>query len=169
MKSGNLCAAKSGRRALMKKRPSGSGTLSAARGLAGGRRCGTAGVAARAAALKLEQLTARELEVLALIADGCTDRGIASELYITPKTVEAHVRSIFRTLDLPTRRRADATPRSCSDARERRKAPNVRRRRPPSVLLSGSEAMWPPGSGQAASACSVVRAGSWKSSPRFAA
>ena len=30
------------------------------------------------------------------------DRGIASALYVTPKTVEAHVRSIFRKLDLPS-------------------------------------------------------------------
>jgi DNA-binding NarL/FixJ family response regulator len=40
--------------------------------------------------------------VLALIAEGRTDRGIAKELYVTPKTVEAHVRSIFRKLNLPT-------------------------------------------------------------------
>jgi DNA-binding CsgD family transcriptional regulator len=50
---------------------------------------------------QLEQLTARETQVLALIAEGRTDRGIAKELYVTPKTVEAHVRSIFRKLDLP--------------------------------------------------------------------
>ena len=51
--------------------------------------------------VRLEELTPRELEVLALIAEGRTDRGIARELYVTPKTVEAHVRSIFRKLDLP--------------------------------------------------------------------
>jgi len=50
----------------------------------------------------LVELTPRELEVLALIAEGRTDRGIAKELYVTPKTVEAHVRSIFRKLDLPS-------------------------------------------------------------------
>lgn len=50
----------------------------------------------------LAELTTRELEVLALLAEGRTDRGIASALYITPKTVEAHVRSIFRKLDLPS-------------------------------------------------------------------
>jgi DNA-binding CsgD family transcriptional regulator len=50
---------------------------------------------------RLDELTPRELEVLALLADGRTDRGIAKELYVTPKTVEAHVRSIFRKLDLP--------------------------------------------------------------------
>jgi DNA-binding CsgD family transcriptional regulator len=49
----------------------------------------------------LPELTRRELEVLALIAEGRTDRGIAKELFVTPKTVEAHVRSIFRKLQLP--------------------------------------------------------------------
>ena len=49
----------------------------------------------------LAELTARELEVLALLAEGRTDRGIARALYVTPKTVEAHVRSIFRKLGLP--------------------------------------------------------------------
>jgi DNA-binding CsgD family transcriptional regulator len=50
----------------------------------------------------LAELTPRELEVLALIAEGRTDRGIAQELYVTPKTVEAHVRNIFRKLGLPS-------------------------------------------------------------------
>ena len=50
---------------------------------------------------RIDELTPRELEVLALIAEGRTDRGIAKELYVTPKTVEAHIRSIFRKLDLP--------------------------------------------------------------------
>jgi DNA-binding NarL/FixJ family response regulator len=50
----------------------------------------------------LAELTQREREVLALLAEGRTDRGIARVLYVTPKTVEAHVRSIFRKLDLPS-------------------------------------------------------------------
>ena len=62
-------------------------------------------VAAPAAENPLAELTAREREVLALLAEGRTDRGIATLLYVTPKTVEAHVRSIFRKLNLP----ADAT------------------------------------------------------------
>ncbi len=49
----------------------------------------------------LHRLTAREREVLALIAEGRTDRAIAHMLHITRKTVEAHVRSIFNKLDLP--------------------------------------------------------------------
>ena len=50
----------------------------------------------------LAELTAREHEVLALMAQGLTDRGIGQRLWVTPKTVEAHVRSIFRKLRLPS-------------------------------------------------------------------
>jgi DNA-binding NarL/FixJ family response regulator len=50
----------------------------------------------------LDELTPREREVLALIAQGKTDRGISDELVVTRKTVEAHVRSILGKLDLPT-------------------------------------------------------------------
>jgi DNA-binding NarL/FixJ family response regulator len=49
----------------------------------------------------LAELTPREREVLALVAQGKTDRGIAEELFVTRKTVEAHVRSILAKLDLP--------------------------------------------------------------------
>jgi serine/threonine-protein kinase PknK len=49
----------------------------------------------------LAALTAREREVLALMAEGRTDRGIREALWLSQKTVEAHVRSIFRKLDLP--------------------------------------------------------------------
>lgn len=49
----------------------------------------------------LEDFTRRELEVLSLMAEGLTDRGIATRLYITPKTVETHARHIFQKLALP--------------------------------------------------------------------
>jgi DNA-binding NarL/FixJ family response regulator len=50
----------------------------------------------------LDELTPREREVLALVAEGRTDRGIAEALWLSPKTVETHVRTIFRKLDLPS-------------------------------------------------------------------
>ncbi len=49
----------------------------------------------------LDELTDREREVIALMAEGLTDRGIAQRLWITPATVETHVRHILRKLDLP--------------------------------------------------------------------
>ena len=39
--------------------------------------------------------------MLTLVAQGKTDRGIAEELVVSRKTVEAHVRSILGKLDLP--------------------------------------------------------------------
>ena len=49
----------------------------------------------------LDELTPREHHVLALLAEGLTDRGIGERLFVTPKTVETHVRHIFFKLRLP--------------------------------------------------------------------
>ena len=49
----------------------------------------------------LEDLSEREFEVLGLMALGRSNAGIAGELWLSPKTVETHVRSIFMKLDLP--------------------------------------------------------------------
>lgn len=57
-------------------------------------------------------LTPREHEVLALLARGFTNRVIASELFISPKTAGAHVTSILRKLDAHTRGQAVARARS---------------------------------------------------------
>ena len=52
----------------------------------------------------LEALTPREREVLELVAEGRSNKAIASELFITERTVEAHVKQIFMKLDLPESR-----------------------------------------------------------------
>jgi len=52
---------------------------------------------------ELDQLTSREREVLRLIAQGYTYKEIARELYISIKTVESHVSSVLRKLQLSTR------------------------------------------------------------------
>jgi DNA-binding NarL/FixJ family response regulator len=49
----------------------------------------------------LYELTSRERDVLGLMAEGLTDRGIAERLYVSPKTVETHIRHIFAKLSLP--------------------------------------------------------------------
>jgi DNA-binding NarL/FixJ family response regulator len=49
----------------------------------------------------LDELTSREREVLALMAEGRSNAGIAKALFVTEGTVEKHVRSIFMKLPLP--------------------------------------------------------------------
>jgi DNA-binding NarL/FixJ family response regulator len=49
----------------------------------------------------LAEVTPREREVLALMAEGRTNAGIARRLWLTEKTVETHVRSILMKLGLP--------------------------------------------------------------------
>lgn len=55
------------------------------------------------APLSIPGLTARENEVLALVARGYPDRDIAGELVISARTVESHVASILRKLDVHSR------------------------------------------------------------------
>jgi len=49
----------------------------------------------------LDRLTAREREVLALMAEGRSNAAIAAALYVTEKAVAKHTNSIFTRLDLP--------------------------------------------------------------------
>jgi serine/threonine-protein kinase PknK len=58
-------------------------------------------VAARRVEDPLEALSPREREVLALMAEGRSNAGIAHQLWITEGTVEKHVRSILMKLRLP--------------------------------------------------------------------
>jgi len=53
-------------------------------------------------------LTAREREVLRLVAEGLTDEGIAQQLVLSPHTVHRHVSNIRLKLDAPSRAAAAA-------------------------------------------------------------
>lgn len=48
--------------------------------------------------IAVEPLTDRELEVVELIVDGCSNIAIAEELYITVGTVKTHVRNVLKKL-----------------------------------------------------------------------
>ena len=58
-------------------------------------------VMARSPAQPVDRLTAREREVLALMAEGRSNAGIAASLVVSEKAVAKHINSIFAKLDLP--------------------------------------------------------------------
>ena len=71
----------------------------------------------------LERLSAREREVLALMAEGLGNTAIAGRLFVTEGAVHKHIRSIFAKLDLDpsdtTDRRVAAVLRYLDDVRRR--------------------------------------------------
>jgi two-component system, NarL family, response regulator LiaR len=58
---------------------------------------------------KVESLTPRELEVLQLLVQGMNNRSIAEALFISDRTVQAHLTSIFAKLQVSSRLEAVLT------------------------------------------------------------
>lgn len=54
----------------------------------------------------IEQLTPRELDILTLMARGLRNKEIASQLFITERTVKFHANAIYRKLDVSSRTEA---------------------------------------------------------------
>jgi DNA-binding CsgD family transcriptional regulator len=52
---------------------------------------------------RLSQLTKRELEILRLVAQGLSDAQVAERLVLSPRTINAHLTSIYRKLDVNSR------------------------------------------------------------------
>jgi DNA-binding NarL/FixJ family response regulator len=63
------------------------------------------------AASDAESLTAREHQVLELLADGLSNRQIGERLFISVKTVSVHVSAVLRKLGVSTRTEAAAAAR----------------------------------------------------------
>ena len=68
----------------------------------------TQGLSPKAAEQSPGPLTAREFEVLRLVATGMTNRAIAAELFLSEKTVSRHVSNIFSKLGVSSRAAATA-------------------------------------------------------------
>jgi DNA-binding NarL/FixJ family response regulator len=64
------------------------------------------------AACGLAGLTAQELQVATLVADGLSNREVAAQLYLSPKTIEYHLAHIFAKLGIRTRYQLAARVRS---------------------------------------------------------
>lgn len=64
------------------------------------------------AACGLAGLTAQELQVAMLVADGLSNREVAAQLYLSPKTIEYHLAHIFAKLGIRTRYQLAARVRS---------------------------------------------------------
>ncbi|MCR2810608.1 MULTISPECIES: LuxR family transcriptional regulator [unclassified Microbacterium] len=56
------------------------------------------------AAQPTDALTAHELHIARLVANGATSREVGTQLFLSPRTIEAHLRNIFRKLGISSRR-----------------------------------------------------------------
>jgi DNA-binding CsgD family transcriptional regulator len=60
----------------------------------------TGDIARRRVSTRLDDLTAQELQVSRLVAEGATNREVAAQLFLGPRTIDAHVRSVFGKLGI---------------------------------------------------------------------
>jgi DNA-binding CsgD family transcriptional regulator len=51
----------------------------------------------------LDQLTAQEVHIAQLVAEGLTNRDVAGQLFLSPRTIDFHLRNVFRKLGISSR------------------------------------------------------------------
>jgi len=60
-----------------------------------------------------QQLTPQERQIAVLVAEGASNKEVAAQLYLSPRTVDAHLRNVFAKLGIASRgqlRQAELTP-----------------------------------------------------------
>ncbi|MGP3945164.1 MULTISPECIES: AAA family ATPase [Streptomyces] len=66
----------------------------------------------RRAGVVTRKLTAQELQIARLVASGATSKEVGIQLFLSPRTIDAHLRSIFRKLSISSRRQLRDMPLS---------------------------------------------------------
>ncbi len=51
----------------------------------------------------LDDLTAQELQIAHFVAEGLTNRDVAAQLFLSPRTIDFHLRNVFRKLGISSR------------------------------------------------------------------
>ncbi len=71
--------------------------------LAGAELAATGETARRRSPHTLDELTPQELQIALILAGGKTTREAAAALFLSPKTIEYHLRHVYRKLDIKSR------------------------------------------------------------------
>ena len=51
----------------------------------------------------LDELTAQELQIASYVAEGLSNRDVAAQLFLSPRTIDFHLRNVFRKLGISSR------------------------------------------------------------------
>ncbi|MGZ6645778.1 MAG: helix-turn-helix domain-containing protein, partial [Solirubrobacteraceae bacterium] len=51
----------------------------------------------------LDELTAQEVHIAQLVAEGATNRDVAGQLFLSPRTIDFHLRNVYRKLGIASR------------------------------------------------------------------